>query len=83
VLVILQKPTGKDGRFFAGGEVRPAKMFFSGGDSPVEELKELKRAAQYESFSGDKWRHFLLKCALTATDGTRRGRSWVLQNDSR
>jgi hypothetical protein len=28
VLVILQKPTGKDGRFFAGGEVRPAKMFF-------------------------------------------------------
>jgi hypothetical protein len=62
VLVALQKPTGKDGRVFAGGEARPAKMgFFAGGDSPVEELKELKRAAQYESFSGDKCRHFLLR----------------------
>jgi hypothetical protein len=32
-----------------------------------------------ESFAGSKCFHFLLRCALPATDGTKRGRSWVLQ----
>jgi hypothetical protein len=46
--------------------------------SPVEELKELKRVALNESSAGSKCLHFLLRCALPATDGTT-GRSWVLQ----
>jgi hypothetical protein len=78
VLVALQKPTGKDGRLFAGGESTGKDGFFAGAMSPVEELKELKRVALNESFAGSKCLHFLLRCALPATDGTRRGRWWTL-----
>jgi hypothetical protein len=44
----------------------PARMDFFAGE--MEEQKELKRAAQYEPFSGDKWRLFLLK---VCTNGNR------------
>jgi hypothetical protein len=70
VLVALQKPTGKDGRLFAGGESTGKDGFFAGAMSPVEELKELKRVALYASFAGIKCSRFLPKCALAATDGT-------------
>ena len=51
-------PAKTDGFLPVGRSDRQGWVFFAGGDSPVEEQKELKVSGAYESFSGDKWRHF-------------------------